>query len=379
MKYIKITSAFCFSLVCFCCTFDEPALPQTCRSVHYNPEIEFCFNDYIVYEKCDGLEYDPRDQKCENNILIKICWGLDYDETTEFCYNDEVYSKCGGQKYNPGRQKCENDIILEPCGQNKYYNKSTEFCYIEEVYAKCDGQEYKPTTHFCSNNALYKKCNGSAYHVEQQECSEDGSTLFNHCEGVLYDPYSKYCVSGNVVDKEIFTDSRDGKKYKTVAIGMQTWMAENLNYDDRYGKCYDNNPANCEIYGRLYDWRTAMEVCPAGWHLPSSEEWQELVNTVGDDAGTKLKATVSWNSGGNGTDEFGFTALAGGYGRLTAASVYNFVAKERYANLWNSTDLGLEAYNSRSVVMYDDLGYVSTDRVTSIYYYLAVRCIKDEQ
>ena len=103
----------------------------------------------------------------------------------------------------------------------------------------------------------------------------------------------------------------DIKNYRTVDIGTQTWMAENLNYAVAGSKCYDNDPANCEKYGRLYDWSTAKTVCPAGWHLPSDAEWDELVAFAG--GGAKLMAASGWNSG-NGTDEFGFSALPGGYG-----------------------------------------------------------------
>jgi uncharacterized protein (TIGR02145 family)/uncharacterized repeat protein (TIGR02543 family) len=119
-----------------------------------------------------------------------------------------------------------------------------------------------------------------------------------------------------------FTDSRDGKTYKKVTIGSQTWMAENLNYETSSGSwCYD-----CAKYGRLYDWSTAMNVCPAGWHLPSRAEWQTLIRAVDANAqlynsgmdgnnvaGRKLKSTSGWSGYGNGIDSVGFSALPGGY------------------------------------------------------------------
>jgi uncharacterized protein (TIGR02145 family) len=153
-------------------------------------------------------------------------------------------------------------------------------------------------------------------------------------------------VGGGSIIYGSFTDTRDGKTYKTVVIGTQTWFAENLNYGDRtkierecedydyeyeqseecyyyinekeIGKCYDNDPANCVKYGRLYTYTESNTVCPSGWNkatYPSKDY-------IGDEdfAGTKLKAKSGWNdyerASGNGTDEFGFSALPGGYGNL---------------------------------------------------------------
>jgi uncharacterized protein (TIGR02145 family) len=120
--------------------------------------------------------------------------------------------------------------------------------------------------------------------------------------------------------KGSFTDSRDGKVYKTVKIGKQTWMAENLNYAVTGSECYNNSISNCNKYGRLYDWETAMKACPRGWHLPSHKEWTALMKFAGgkEKAGTKLKATSGWKDyeghSLNGTDDYGFAALPGGEG-----------------------------------------------------------------
>jgi uncharacterized protein (TIGR02145 family) len=91
-------------------------------------------------------------------------------------------------------------------------------------------------------------------------------------------------------------------------------MAENMNYKTGNSWCYDNKNSNCDKYGRLYDWETAMNICPSGWHLPSGVEWNILYATVGgfDAGGKKLKAENGWADNGNGSDNHGFSALPGG-------------------------------------------------------------------
>jgi uncharacterized protein (TIGR02145 family) len=114
-----------------------------------------------------------------------------------------------------------------------------------------------------------------------------------------------------------FTDKRDRKAYKTVTIGGDTWMAENLNYKADSSWCYSDgytDDSDCKKYGRLYDWETANKVCPAGWHLSTSLEWHNLIVAAGGgkDAGRKLKSKSGWYGDGNGTDDYGFAALPGG-------------------------------------------------------------------
>ena len=81
--------------------------------------------------------------------------------------------------------------------------------------------------------------------------------------------------------KSDVVDMRDGKKYKTVKIGSQTWMAENLNYETQDSYCYENDESNCSKYGRLYTWTAAKKACPSGWHLPSKAEFETLFSSVG--------------------------------------------------------------------------------------------------
>jgi len=104
------------------------------------------------------------------------------------------------------------------------------------------------------------------------------------------------CEQQESTQKGTFIDTRDGKIYKTIKIGKQVWLSENLNYNANGSKCYDNSPANCEKYGRLYNWETAMKSCPIGWHLPSKAEWEVLTAVVVDEFST-LPGGYGYSSG----------------------------------------------------------------------------------
>jgi uncharacterized protein (TIGR02145 family) len=169
----------------------------------------------------------------------------------------------------------------------------------------------------------------------------------------------------------LLTDSRDGKKYKTVKIGSQTWMAENLNYNASGSECYDNKTENCNKYGRLFDWKTAKTACPSGWHLPSDGEWTKLTEHVGSKtAGKQLKAKSGWDSNGNGTDAHGFAALPGGY-RHTDGSFGN----AGYYGFWWSSSEDDASYAYFRYMYYDDdyAGWNGYDKAGGF----SVRCLQD--
>jgi uncharacterized protein (TIGR02145 family) len=191
-----------------------------------------------------------------------------------------------------------------------------------------------------------------------------------------------------------FTDSRNAKTYKTVTIGGKKWMTENLNYQVDSSWCHGNNSANCDKYGRLYQWSAAMDisasynsslwggsdvkrqgVCPSGWHLPSSAEWTALVTAVGYPSGTKLKSTSGWNdyngASGNGTDEYGFSALPGG----TRYSGGGFFDVGLYGYWWTATEDSADFAYCRN--MYYDSGNVGCDIFNYKSYGRSVRCVGD--
>lgn len=173
-------------------------------------------------------------------------------------------------------------------------------------------------------------------------------------------------------------DSRDEQIYKKVTIGTQTWMAENLNYQPASGNswCYDNKDSLCNIYGRLYDWNTAVaddhgngfDVCPEGWHLPNDGEWSILENAVGSisTAGQKLKSAV-WD----GTDEYNFAALPSGLRHSSDGLFYQLGSD---AHFWTSTDYNINGWYRNLRTGIDSVYRMYLDK----YYGRSVRCLEDD-
>ncbi|MDR2999845.1 MAG: fibrobacter succinogenes major paralogous domain-containing protein [Fibromonadaceae bacterium] len=174
-----------------------------------------------------------------------------------------------------------------------------------------------------------------------------------------------------------FTDSRDGQTYRMVKIGEQTWMAQNLNFQMGNSWCYDNAESNCQKYGRLYDWNTAMTACPKGWRLPTNEDWNNLIEAAGDEnvAGRNLKSRAGWdlcldlstgssiNCDGNGTDEFDFSALPGGTHDPSSGS-FNGVGGA--GGWWTATESDSDYAYVRSIESVQSMGSLRFENVQEL-------------
>lgn len=196
--------------------------------------------------------------------------------------------------------------------------------------------------------------------------------------------FSSSCKKGdNNNDSSInteFADSRDGNLYKAVTIGSQVWMAENLAYEPSVGNYWtiDNNLDTVDVYGCYYDWHTAINVCPDGWHLPSQDEWDKLFIYLGINHAGKLKAvgtkeseTGLWHEPNIGaTNETGFTAVPGGFRKIDGT----FYGVGYNANLWSATEGIVD--NAWEIFLHHGNGMASMGNVSKVFG-RSVRCVKD--
>lgn len=220
---------------------------------------------------------------------------------------------------------------------------------------------------------------------------------------------SKLVESSSSVEEApaVLTDARDGQTYKTVKIGNQVWMAENLNFNSNFlpegaadsvynSFCFGDDDANCEKMGRLYLWSAAMDsasiysddgagcgyyveceakevvrgICPEGWHFPNNAEWKKLFEAAGGEnfAARELKATTGWSQ--NGKDTYGFgvfpSGRRNGYGSYEDENTAYFwvpdVQDKSSAYVWSFT---------YAMFMMDDHFFEDNS--------FAVRCVKDAE
>ena len=226
-----------------------------------------------------------------------------------------------------------------------------------------------------SSSSVKKETSSSSKPLSSSSISQKSSSSVISSTSSVSSPVSSWSGGGAGAIGSI-TDSRDGQTYKTVTVGTQTWMAQNLTYKTANSYCYGDTSSNCNKYGRLYTWDAAASACPSGWHLPTKEEFETLFTVVGGQstAGKMLKSTSGWSSSGDsvsGTDAFSFSALPAGY-RNGAG---DFTSEGEFAYFWSSTEnnygnvyLVYLYYNSGKANMNLDL---KSDG-------FSVRCVKGE-
>ncbi|MCX6334947.1 MAG: hypothetical protein NT092_11695 [Bacteroidia bacterium] len=179
----------------------------------------------------------------------------------------------------------------------------------------------------------------------------------------------------NLTAQEKFTDTRDGNIYKTIKIEGVTWMAENLKYiaEGSGAHYFDNDPGNLASYGVLYEWQTAMKVCPDSWHLPSGSEFRQILDNM-----------ESSDSRGNATSGPVYPGF-----QLAGMKSYEgvFTEMDESGYYWTSTEYDKDdaeffSYiflNGKSVVdisRKEDMPDIHGAEKTNKY---SVRCVKNEK
>ena len=299
---------------------------------------------------CGTETFDLETQRCgEGNVVETACgsgesavWYV--ADVSKACESGVVKGICGTETFDLETQRCgEGDVVETACGSGE-----SAVWYVADVSKACESGVVKGV------------CGTETFDLETQRCGE-GNVIETACgngeSAVWYDSSKFFC------------DTRDNQLYGYVRIAQgntaQIWMTKNLNYKTNSGSwCYSNDTANCTKYGRLYTWSAATGACPAGWRLPSTQNWRTLFDLVGgkSTAAKKLKSK-SWN----GTDNYEFSALPGG-----SYSEPTFANAGSYAYFWTST-----ADNDRSAQSIDMSSYDSPTENSYVKSRgFSVRCLK---
>jgi uncharacterized protein (TIGR02145 family) len=262
-----------------------------------------------------------------------------------------------------------------------------------------------------SSSEKAKSSSSSKGEAKSSSSNQSSSSSGKNGDGWSWDVPKEARLNPEIAYDSI-TDPRDGQIYKTVKIGNQVWMAENLNYADStktpslMGKscCYGNKAENCAVAGRLYTWAAAIDsvklikdkhikcgdgrtcslpdtvygICPPGWHLPTNKEWKTLFSEVGGSstAGMVLKSRTGWYGSGGGTDAYGFSALPAG-SRLAYGHIYYdpyFSGGGNDAGFWSVTEYSYSyAYHLYLDYEYEETHLIYLNKLNAI----SVRCLKN--
>ena len=346
----------------------------------------------------DGSGYEV---KCNGKLVGTITNGKDGESCTTKAVEGGVEVSCPGSEPvvikngTNGENGTGCNVVSDKDGVVTIQCGEGENAKTTELYkAVCGTKPFDPKHQFCFDNGVYNQCGDKVYDPFKEFCSNE--VIYDLCGGKAYDPELQSCT------KVQFADNTE-QYYKTVTIApegkdySETWMAENLNYKTENSWCgggRDTTEGDCSVYGRLYTWAAAVGktetecgygqecnlgtgdirgVCPEGWHLPSKEEWEDLIKAVGGQskASAKLKSKTGWKKEYSGEDAFGFTALPAGY-RSYGGSYFK---GGNNAYFWSSTE-----FNGAYAYLMDldyDYGNVYLDNNGFKKDGYSVRCLKD--
>lgn len=282
----------------------------------------------------------------------------------------------------------QNYLVFSGVEDKMYLTEnSKETVYVSVRCVKGAGAEP------ASSGSTKSSSSGSSSSVESSSSEESSSS------------FDKTVLFNSAVSYGEMTDGRDGKTYRTLYIAGHTWMAENLNFADSSklsilegnNRCYDDDPGECEAFGRLYSREAALNdsrctcyngscpsmsgnvqgVCPDGWHIPSKSEAEQLANSVANQA-SSLNSSNGWDADHRGNNSTGMSFVGAGVYRRQSGYV-GFQGKGKYFNLWvydasspngkwYLMDIGKGASGNGTIAVMDEAGYDP---------FYTVRCIKN--
>ncbi|MGL1904315.1 MAG: hypothetical protein OCC49_19430 [Fibrobacterales bacterium] len=395
-------------------------------------ERDILYNDTILLVNTHGCGVDVYDRVSGSGIegeweMVNLAMGKEYT-TKQTC--PKIYSGLLTRTYYQGKKQrmviTPNSIHIinsyyRECARDhhsKYFTADQNTCDTL-VYSLNGHKRYDRIFSFIDGERVdSERYVGGAEtcHLELGDAEQEGyleeKDAFYECVNTYYDGVAEHERFGldweNVgwvdtrpeteyVDAETIRDTRDNQTYKIVTIGDQTWMAENLAYDSgEKSRCYNDDPALCDKYGRLYTWWNGMnrvtwednapgfkaDICPKGWHIPSHDEWEKLARFIAIDSGDTatfygrwdavgrhLKSTNDWVvvDGIEGLDSYGFNAVS------TGSYVYSYTGLNEAGFWWSSTETSLGESIGRYLSEFVDHLSAPIEKKRS---YKAIRCVE---
>lgn len=311
------------------------------ENLRFEMDDSYCYNDEVLYcidygrlyvwtaaqKACPDGWHLPSPEEFEtllatvggagSALIMEEGWGYVHPD-----YNSSGFSALpGGFRGNDGNYSNEGTMVFF-WSNSKASNGTSGYNLV------IDGSGY------AAIHSNYDSADGNSVRcIMNGEGFSSSSSAGSSSSSIVFYP-----------DDDLF-DDRDGQTYRTITIGSQTWMAENLNYENEDSFCFEYEEENCERYGRLYPWESAQLACPDGWHMPSPEEFSTLIDLAGGKAvaGARLKSMEGWETGAVSTDDYGFTALPAG----RRGYYHDFTDKTLGAYFWSNSRVqnSTAAYN----------------------------------